>query len=232
MPYPDRKGAGTRGDAAARRTGGPQPRHRRPASLARLGASARAAALFAAACYDAACPLLEEQESLAREQNDPALLGKAVGNRGVIHRLRREHAAALADFHEKEALWRQVEDARELAGNLCNQALVLGDGLGRCAGALAKAEEAVWVASAFGLEQTLAEVQPLRDQLRAVTRSRLRPCHRSVADSAATGATAGLAPASPREVERFRAVRVGSLEPRPRLRSTGSLLRPGLAATL
>ena len=62
--------------------------------------------------HDAAVAWHDELAVLAREQNNAPLLREAVGNRGVIHRLRGEHEAALARFAKEEALCRQLDDAK------------------------------------------------------------------------------------------------------------------------
>jgi tetratricopeptide (TPR) repeat protein len=121
--------------------------------------------LVARGQYDAALPLLEEQEPLCRLLGRKAALERCLRARLAILMWRNDFAGALSLCQEHTTLCRELGDTPSLAASLFIQASLVGQAFGRLREGLSLLREARDLATTLQMTQVLDDIEALRAEL-------------------------------------------------------------------
>ena len=110
--------------------------------------------------------MYEQQEPLCRELGDKTGLQRALGNQGLVLRIRGNLEAAMTLYQQKEQICRELGDMEELALALANLAVVLTQ-MKRVEDAVRVVEQAERLMSDHGLAALAKRLQPDFDWVRA-----------------------------------------------------------------
>ncbi len=117
---------------------------------------------------DGAMRLHKEEEAICRRFKNSAGLQRSLGNQALILQATGDLDGAMRLFKENEAICRQLNDPNGLAMSLANQAFVLAFRRSRPDEALQLVEEALRIATRYGLIPLARQIEPVVKRIRGL----------------------------------------------------------------